>query len=488
MTLSTAFNTTLTTVGCGLILFLVLGAGSEANAATHSIAASTRKVDCRSMGVSPGDTIVMKGTERSEIDFENCIGTASDPITIKNDITASGPLLVKQSGDGFGSRCVNCEHVVIDGTGKWQGAPSGVCGADNIDGEWRLGTGQCGIVFRCVSGTPQSGLRIGGSSKHVTVKGVEIDGNLPACNRGIGLSINDHQYKATSSNEWREGIVVKNNYIHDTGRSGIYFGPNQHSEGLGDIPLRNNEIANNYVNRVGCDGIKYKSALAGASSIHHNYVTNTGQSDGQHEDGCGANGISLFESGFTEVFSNYIESPAPNADGPGNCIAQSTANLSASVVKTLPVEIYNNVVHNCKGKGISSTRKGTSNPEPVPTIFNNTVVAPVGGGGIAVGSAVNTCTIRNNIVSGQKITAAQCTASGNVTDPVDVQRFVSASDNDFRLTANSPAIDSASGRCPTNDLAGNKRAQDGTCDSGAFEFVTGQTSSKPKPPSTLVVE
>lgn len=466
----------------------VLGVASDANAATHTVSESTQNVDCRSMGIIQGDIVILKGPERTSITFENCYGTASNPIVIKNDTNAPGPLLVKQSGDGFGSRCINCEHVTIDGSGKWKGAPPGLCGASNSGGEWRLGTSQCGIVFRCVSGTPHSGLRIGGSSKHVTIKGVEIDGNVPTCNRGIGLSINDHQYKSTSSTEWREGIVVENNYIHDTGRAGIYFGANQRSEGAGDIPLRNNEIAGNYINRVGCDGMEYKSAIAGSSKIHHNYVSNTGQSTGTHEDGCGGNGIKLFESGFTDVFSNYVENTGLRADGPGHCIAQSTANLDTSAVKTLPVSFYNNVVHNCKGKGISSSRKGTANPEPNPVVFNNTIVAPIGGDGIEIGSSIRTCSVRNNIVSGKKLAATQCSGSGNLTDAVDVQQFVSVAENDFRLTASSPAVDSASGQCPADDMGGNKRPQGGACDSGAYEFVTGATSSKPKPPTTLVVE
>jgi hypothetical protein len=488
MKFSNVLHSTLLTVGYVVALFL-LGSGSEAQAATHTVNPNTNAWDCQSRGVRPGDKIVMTGTSRSKVKFENCYGSASNPITITNDISASEALVINQAGDGFSSQCINCEYVVIDGTGKWRGAPSGVCGASIANGEWRLGTSNCGIVFRCVSGTPQSGLRLAGSSKHVTVKGVEIDGNVPTCTRGIGLHINDHNYKAASADEWREGFTIVSNYIHDTGRSGVYFGPNQHSEGVGDLPVRSNEIANNYVDRVGCDGIKYKSVLAGSSSIHHNFVTNTGRSSGEHEDGCGANGISLFESGYTDVFSNYVESPAPVADGPGNCIAQSTTQLSSARVQTLPVRIYNNVVHNCKGKGISSARKGRDNPEPIPTIFNNTIVAPVGGGGISVDSMVSTCSVRNNIVSGVTIRAGHCTTSGNTLEPVDAQRFISAGDDDFRLTANSPAVDSASGQCPPDDLAGNDRPQGGACDSGAYEYVTGtQTASKPRPPAPVSVE
>ncbi len=331
-------------------------------------------------------------------------------------------------------------------------------------------------------------MRLSGSSKHVTVKGVEIDGNVPTCKWGIGLSVNDHQYTA-ASNEWREGILLANNYIHDTGRSGIYFGPNQTLVSKGDLQLRDNEIANNYVNETGCDGIKYKSVIAGASSIHHNYVTNTGQSSGDNEDGCGANGISLFEAGFTDIFANYVESPAPVATGPGNCIAQSTAYLSVNQVATLPVRIYNNVVNNCKGKGISSTRKGLENPAPIPTIYNNTVVGPVGSSGVSVNSMVKSCTVRSNIVSGLKIIAAQCATSQNLVDPVNAQAFLDARGKDFRLTAQSLAIDDGGNQCPPVDQAGNDRPQGGACDAGAFEFISGQAaSSKPNPPDQVAIE
>lgn len=478
-------------VSCTLAL-LSLTVAPAATASIHTVAPNTGSVDCKSFngGVRAGDTVTLTGKNRGSFKFENCYGTAANPILIRNDSSESGPLVITQSGNGFNSECINCEYVVIDGTAKWAGAPSGVCGASiSNDGEWQLGTNQCGMVFTCASGKPQSGLRLTGSSKNVTIKGVEIDGNFPKCNWGIGLSINDHKY-APKANEWREGILVANNYIHNTGRSGIYFGPNQHGASLGDMQLRNNEIANNYVTHTGCDGIKYKSAVSGASSIHDNYVTYTGDSSGDHEDGCGANGISLFESGFTDVFSNYIESPATVANGPGNCIAQSTAYLAINKVGTLPVRIYNNVVHNCKGKGISSTRKSAANPAPVPTIYNNTVVGPIGGGGIGVSSLVKDCSIRSNIVSGVKIAAGQCAESQNIVDTVDAQGFVNAQKNDFRLTAQSPAIDGGGGQCPSHDQAGNDRPQGGACDTGAFEYVNGQSSAtpKPSPPESVAVE
>jgi hypothetical protein len=416
------------------------------------------------------------------------VGTASSPIVITNDTSLSGPLVVSQSGDGFKTQCMDCEHVVIDGTGKWNGAPAGICGANLVNGEWRLGTEQCGIVLKCVSGSPHSGLRLAGGSKHVTVKGVEIDLNFPTCKKGIGLSVNDHTYTPRAG-EWREGIKLLNNFVHGTEGEGIYAGPNQSKSYEGTLQLRNNEIAFNYVDHTGCDAINYKSAIAGASSIHHNYVTNTGQTARSGDSGCSASGIALFEAGYTEVYSNYVEAPSPVSGGAGHCISHIISNLSAAKVATVPVKIYNNVVRNCKGNGISFGRRDTTVAEPVVSAYNNTVVTPLGGKGVNVGSSIRSCEVRDNIVVGKALSASQCVVQNNSTDDLESQKFLDAAGRDYRLTVNSPAVDVGSSRCPSEDHIGTARPQHGACDTGAFEFVDGAVAStKPKPPASVLVD
>jgi len=479
-----------------LIMFCVVAVfgaalANGAAAATYVVSPETKTVECQTMngGIRPGDTLVLAGRSRSAITFNNCKGTESNPITISNDVRESGPLIVNQSGTGFQTQCKNCEYVVIDGTGKWSGAPAGVCGTSIDGGNWKLGRNNCGIVLRCVSGGPQSGLRVSGSSKFVTIKGVEIDGNVPKCSLRIGLSVNDHTY-IPKPGEWREGIRLLNNYVHHTGTEGMYVGPNQANNGE-DMQLRNNEIANNLVEYAGCDGINYKSAIAGTSSIHDNHITDTGQSHDGVSSGCSATGIALFEAGFTDVYSNYVEAPSPNSSGPGHCISQHISALSASSVARVPVRIFNNVVHNCKGNGISSSGGSASAAAPVPTIFNNTVVAPVGGAGIKVAGSAESCTVRDNIVAGPVIAVINsCNVSGNLIGIVESQKFADVADNDFRLTAESPAVDSGTGNCPTEDNVGTARPQHGVCDRGAFEFFTGQaaTAPKPNPPGAVVVE
>jgi hypothetical protein len=473
---------------CVVLLSGYLFAG-PVEAATHRIASSTTNVDCSTFsgGVRAGDTVILTGRSRGPIKFSNCVGSRTEPIVIRNDTSESGPLVVNMNGDGMQTQCTNCEYVVIDGTGKWAGAPSGVCGASIDRGTWSLGLANCGIVMRCVSGRPHSGIRIGGNSKNVTVKGLEIDGSGPSCQVRIGMSVNDHGYKARAG-EWREGFRLINNYVHGSEGEGIYFGPNQTQNGTTDMLVRDNEIGNNVVSDTGCDGITYKSAVAGSSSIHHNHITNTGQSPRDITDGCSGTGIELFESGYTDIHSNYVEAPTPVSDGPGHCIAQAITHLSASVVQTVPVSIYNNVLRNCKGDGVAVWRSGASAAAPIPDVRHNTIIAPIGGDGIDIRSSVNSCMVRGNILAGGRVAASNCVVGGNMLGEVDTQRFRDAGKRDYRLTADSPAVNGATGSCPSVDLLGTSRPSE-RCDQGAFEFVqAGEEDKQPNPPAIVGVE
>jgi hypothetical protein len=157
-------------------------------------------------------------------------------------------------------------------------------------------------------------------------------------------------------------------------------------------------------------------------------------------------------------------------------------------VATVPVKIYNNVARNCKGNGISFGRRDNSVAESVVSAYNNTVVTPIGGQGVSVGSSIRTCDIRDNIVVGKPLSASQCVVQNNATGDMASQRFRDPEGRDYRLTANSPAVDVGSSRCPSEDHIGTARPQHGACDKGAFEFVDGVASTKPKPPASVLVD
>jgi len=475
-----------------LIVFLVgllaAGIGIDAEAADHPVAVGTTAVDCDTFdgGVNPGDTLTLLGTSRGAISFNDCRGTASRPITIRNDTSESGPIVISVSGSGFKVPCTDCEHVVIDGTGKWSGAPPGTCGVTVSGGSWTFGRNQCGIVVRCSRGDPVSIVHFKGSSTAFTIKGVEVDGNYPTCTNGYALYINDHTYKLSEHpGEWREDIRILNNYLHSSEGSNIYFGSNHDEEGSDDLFLRNNEIAYNIVEDAGCDGMKTKRVIEGSSSIHHNYVNRTGIKIGANPTtGCTSSGIRV-KGGFTEIHSNIVKNTGMESIGGGGGITQIIQKLPVTEFPRMPISIYNNVVHETGGSGITILRQDMTDSQPVPEIYNNTVVAPIVGSGIQCASSVSTRgIIRDNIVAGEGVNEGPCASTNNRTGTPVAQRFIDLAKDDFRLTTSSSARN-AGGNCPSADLVETARPQEGECDQGAFEYTSNITAARPNPPSNF---
>lgn len=470
---------------------LAVGSGAAVQAADHRVSSGISKVDCNTFGggVRAGDKLTMAGGQRGDITFKNCIGKPDARIVIRNDTTAGSRTTILGTGS-FVFQCTNCEWLTIDGTGKWAGAPAGNCGYPN-------GRNQCGIKIKCSSGNPNSQLRLNGSSKNVTVQGIEVDGGFPNCDSsspGIGIALNDHQYKlADHPGEWREGVVIQKNYVHDTASECIYFGPNQASNGAGDLQLRNNEIGYNLVENCGYDGIEVKSTIRGASEIHHNIVRNTGIGPGDNTTGNNGHGISLFESGFTDVHHNWVENTSAAGTG-GACYSQFIQNLQASKTTKVPSNFYNNIAVNCQGNGITAGRKSTGNAQPEPRITHNTIV-DAGNVGINTNSNVTgSGTIMDNIScnSGRSdiSSSGQLKVANNRTGGCSTIRFKNLAGRDVRLTNASPARDNGKfTAAPTDDYDGVRRPQGSASDQGAFEFIVSgnsnsnsQLNPKPRPP------
>jgi len=185
--------------------FLAFGAMTDARAVDHSVSASIGSFDCRARSVRSGDTITLAAGTRGPLTVRNCVGANGTPITIRNDTRGSGPTIIRRSSgsknSGFVFVCLNCKHVIVDGMGKWSGAPAGTCG---VTGKWALGRSQCGIKVTITAGQPPNTfVSFYGSSSNFTLRGVEIDGEFPragisADGAGIGLGVNDNTYKLAS--------------------------------------------------------------------------------------------------------------------------------------------------------------------------------------------------------------------------------------------------------------------------------------------------
>jgi hypothetical protein len=466
------------------VTFLLVG---EVIAADHLIPASTSTVDCGTLngGIRPGDSVTLASGNRGPLIVRNCKGTSSNQILVRNDVTGSGPTVIRRTtaaSGGWVFICQDCENVTIDGTGKWRGAPSGAyCGAPN-------GRNGCGIkVTSNVAGdSPSAYLKLNGISTRVTVRGVEIDGRTSELGtEGVGIDQNDHSVTVQSHpGFWREGFVYEKNYVHDVFGEGLYIGPNWREPDL-RAPLRNITIRENLVERTGRQNIQLKSAIDGASRIHHNVTRHSGL---RGEEGQGA-GISIFEGGQNVmVYNNWVEASGIQGIQHHNMyVPQDKGPFTSHIYNNVIVDSGQRFGADGSGHGIRiGSREGSANI--TASIFNNTVVN-TSGNGVNFGSRISGGTARDNIVANAALAGLSLgdnEGSNNLVGSNSSIRFANAANLDFRLTTLSPARDAASRvGYPEIDFQGFSRPQGNAADQGAFEFLA---EEMPKSPESINVD
>lgn len=457
-------------IGLGALLLLAMG-GQPAVAANFSIGSGVAKFDCSA--ARPGDTITLAAGARGPLTISSCLGSSTNPITIKNDVAGSGPTVIQQTSGtsaGFVLLCDDCIGVVLDGSGKWTGAPAGTT---------------YGIKVTISGGSsPTAFIKIGAKSRFVTIKNVEVDGKWPSVAKdGIGISVNDNTVFASDNpGLWREGITIANSYVHNTEGEGMYVGPNWPSNGL---PLRNITIRDNRVEDTGWDCIQLKSAVSGDNQIHHNVLKRCGRLadgvSGQHH------GISLYE-GTGKIYNNWVEES-------GESGIQHYLDKIPTSYGNQTAEIYNNVVIKTgltgplAGHGITCASNSGDVARNIARIYSNTVVAAEGVG-IRVGSTAVSGLVRDNIVVdtvGTPISVPNSISdTNNLVSTSAKTLFVNASGRDYRLQATSPARNAGSSSYPPVDHDDIRRPQDGAADQGAFEFHSSDV--QPMPPGNVIVE
>lgn len=439
-----------------------LGAIGSVLAADYKISASVASFDCSS--VKPGDTVTLASGNRGPLNIRNCAGTATNKIKIRNDATGAEPTVIRRTAGaegGFILNCASCIGVAIDGSYKWRGAPTGKT---------------YGIKVTVTGGAgPSVFLRFGGLSSFITIRNVEIDGAWPKIvTNGSGIRINDLKIdRSMFPGMWREGILVENNYVHNTALEGMYLGNNYND---GDLPLRNVEIRNNIVTDTGFEGINTKSMWEGKNSIHHNQVRRVGMNSAKPNKHAEFSGIKN-NAGTVKIYNNWVETTGQH----GIQSWTQAGPMESEGRGPFEAHIWNNVIVDAGGAnlpfmgnsyGISiGAQDGCE--KPVPFVYDNTIINSRQSA-INIARNVNAGFVRDNLVAGtggNPVIAVPGIVEliNNRVGTVTQMAFVDPLEGNFRLTTKSPARNQGSDVFPTTDFDNKTRPKEGAADQGAFE-------------------
>lgn len=472
-------------------------AGTVANAANHSIPVGTASFD--GAMVKPGDTVVLAAGSRGPLKISNLAGSLSSPIIVRNDTTASGPVVIRRtagSAGGYVFECRNCVNVVFDGSAGWSGAPVGTCSGISA-ATWpaiQPPGARCGIKVTMTGGeSPSAFFKMLGTSRNFTIRGVEVDGVWPSIAiNGTGIDVNDHEVSAAQTGLWRENILIEDCYIHDVQGEGMYVGPNWLA-GANDttdvLRLRNIKIQYNATENTGNSGIAVKSAIQGPNLIYRNIIQGAGMSSAAGGGAAHALAVTEGGSGMSIIGNKVFDArEGQPGSGSGNAIHAYT-QLAPLDKEPFKILIANNVVGDARKHGIVvGSNAGAA--RYVPTIQFNTIVNVAD---TAVSINANTAiggNISDNILagSGAKLVASSTSISkaANSIGDVASQGFVNPAARDFRLTASSSNKDTASTASISDDYNGVSRPFGGAPDRGAYEFVSETSIAGPSPPSLQV--
>lgn len=417
------------------------------------------------LNIQPGDTLCIPAGDYTGMHLGNITGTAEKPVVITN---CGG--LVRfgvNNKSGGGTTTVNfasCRFMEMAGTGD----PNLTHGID-INGTNVKGESMFGIY--ATAGSSDFNLH------HIYI-------------HDAGMFV---VAKTTQSCEtpqyWESTYVMRNVKLHHIkGRNsqfeGFYIG---NSHYLTDLPcgkavkshhIENLEVYDNDLENTGSDGIQIGMADMGRNTVHHNRLVNYGtRRDEQHGYGILIGGgstaevynnlidrgyyaaITFFGSGISRAYNNVIS----NIQYDGFLVAERL------VLQPVTAYCYNNTLVKV-GRVATVYANGV---KAAHRFYNNLSVAPVGpadqpGPGYYIrGNEPIKYDFRNN---------------PNFIAISDA-RFVDAARGNYRLQAQSPAVNAAAdvaGYMPAVDFDGMTRPQHGRSDIGAFEFNEGGTKLPPQ--------
>ncbi|MEQ8470477.1 MAG: right-handed parallel beta-helix repeat-containing protein [Marinoscillum sp.] len=304
--------------------------------------------DGEQLGIKPGDVICLDAAvQYSKIVFRNIVGTRNEPVIIRN----CGGVATVHSNSGFGIKFENSKDYKLIGDGS----------ADQYG--IKVTTGKGFYITMEMFSTDFEIAR-------VEVAGLHPNGiGDRAGFAGIGVKTSPYQdcdlFTDPTRQAWiMRDVVIRDNYIHDTGGEGIYLGHGFYTgRKESKCPsvtyshsIRNVKIYNNLIENVGYDGMQIKNANQNVK-VYNNVIRNYGtKNHSAHNEG-----LFIGEGTTGKFYNNIIDT------GTGNgCQIQGIGNL----------DIYNNVflksgeygIYGCHGAFVKRISNGYFN------ILNNTII------------------------------------------------------------------------------------------------------------------
>jgi hypothetical protein len=301
----------------------------------YVVPANTYTIDGAQLGIKPGDVIGISGSRTTPLNFVNIVGTADQPIIIRNCGNVQATVAVA-SNASFAVKFTYSKYFRLTG-----GTEDGTYGI-------KISGGTLGVSADLLS----TNFEI----DHVEVSNTGFAGIMAKTN------------PSCDSRTWRGNFTMTDaffhhNYVHDTGGEGFYVGNSFYASGESTscgtlLPgeLKNIKIYNNRVVNSGYESIQLGCAVSGAE-IHDNVIENYGTMNVNVQN----NGIQIGEGTGGLCYNNHIK----NAVGTGAGII--LLGLGDNVV-------FNNIILNSKGYGIFADSRYT--PGPGFKIVNNDIINP----------------------------------------------------------------------------------------------------------------
>lgn len=409
------------------------------------------KTDGTVLNIQPGDIICLDGTkDYNNLTFTNLKGSPTNPIIIKN--CGGNVAVINPTNSPFGIKFQYSHDFKLIGNG---------------------GGGDYGIKISTDDGffltmqTYTTDFEIA----HVEIAGKTTDRSGFA---GIGIKTSPYEdcdvFTDQTKMAWvMRNIVVRDNYIHDTGGEGMYIGhgfyngrtESQCSERTYSHSIKNLRVFNNKLENIGLDGIQIKNADENVE-VYNNFIDGYAKDDdtGAHDEGI------LIGDGTTGKFYNNTI-----MDGGTGIMVHGMGNL----------DIYNNVIYNVHDYAFFAA-SGPSVyriPDGYFNIFNNTFYSEGQTAFAFFDAGGGSKRLKNNIFVAPNVNeftskGVALDSSNNIfTKDISFFKFIDFFDINLNLKSDSPAIDAGEDLSSFNvdtDILGTTRPQGEGFDLGAYEF------------------